>query len=381
MPTRNGTIVLLDSLSATARDAAIAGDAQSLYVVGTDIRSFNEPIPENPLTAIDLRHLQTKIGVPNGRHDYVAPKAFMRNGALHLVWGDRAGVNSDAPAFRRASEPVAELWASRYSTAAGWSEPTMLISGARLRWRPSTSDGWFETRAAFGFAAPLTVGPGSGIAVIANEDGVWRRTTAPVPNGAASASVASDGSTIYLAYLAAWDGAGTDVNSVFLIRSFDNGRSWTLPQLISRSGSHAAYQLRAVIVESRLHLLWTQEVAGGATALRITWSSDSGASWASLEDVAVSPQGYDLRVSADACGTIHVVFIDFADGVQRAQLQHVMWRGGWSKAGRLFRSLSAHNPALATIGDGRTVLVFLGEPRDAGTGAQLRTYAATLEGK
>ena len=367
----------LEGIHGVARDAAIAGTDSALYVLGTDIRGLREPVRSNPLIATQIGR-SSDLPRPDGTHDYVAVRAILdSSGALHIVWGDHPQRRDSTLAFRWLSEPITQIWTATYQPRTGWSTPEVLASGVRLRWRPSIANGGFTTENVLGFAAPLTVGPGSGIGIFVRKAGRWMRYSAPATEGAASVAVTSHLTTIYMAYLAADAESSADVNSVFLTRSTDDGVNWSRPSLVSRSGKHGAYQLNAVMIGTRLHLIWAQEQSNGSFVLRHTESADEGRTWSKTDDVDIPQNAFDLRAIGDACGHLQVVYIDFSHAPARTELKHLTWMNGWSDIQTPFPALSAHNPALAFVNHHMTALVFLAE-RKAESAKSPQTYLSFM---
>jgi hypothetical protein len=175
----------------------------------------------------------------------------------------------------------------------------------------------------------------------------------PQVSGAAYASIAVDDASgaITVAYVRGLPGATFDRNSVFIVRSEDDGRSWSSPRLVSRSGRTPAFEVQARVGPGQeLHLVWMQDTTGDLTAelIRHVSSRDGGRTWSEPVDIR-PPEGFrSLYTAIDACGTLHVIYEDWHGGGTAGDTDYLRFVDGrWEAAQHLFpRSVSVS----ATIG-------------------------------
>jgi hypothetical protein len=179
--------------------------------------------------------------------------------------------------------------------------------------------------------------------------------------------VAAAGRALYVGFVAgAVQRGGEDRNSVFLQASDDGGRTWRPPALVSRSGRFAARELQTLVApDGALHLVWQQERAAGDPVYRRVASTDGGRSWSAPADLAPPPHASAAQVAADACGTVHLVWVHRDWDADRAHLDYATWRdGGWSAIQHLFPALNVNMPVLHRAFDGRLLLAFQARPAD-----------------
>lgn len=202
----------------------------------------------------------------------------------------------------------------------------------------------------------------------------WQVIPIPRTEGAGGSCTALRGSTVYVAYTAAVDGAGRDMNSVFLVASDDLGQSWSPPRLISQSGEFPAGPLRLLVSgDSDLHLVWEQWTGGSTFVVRHRQSRD-GVAWSQASDLKLSGSFGNPQIILDRRGRLHLIHEDYPNGGEQGGLMTAIHADRWSEPAPLFPGFRALDPFVTAMADGTLALAFLspGHGMDASSGQ--RTY-------
>jgi hypothetical protein len=233
----------------------------------------------------------------------------------------------------------------------------------------------------FGFAVPTSTGGAEGsIVCLRHTAKGWNAMPVGV-RGAMYGGLAIVGRRLFLPYIAPDTSQRQDINSVFLRRSTDDGATWLDAQLVSRSGAHAAYDVRALAsADGVLHLIWRQTLPEGGSVLRHVSSHDDGATFSMPDDVA-PPEGFSgLHTALDGRDAVHVIYQDWRGGGESGHLDHIVWNGGWSTPDHLFPWLRSNSADLHVARDGGLLLAFLAQPADAPLASPLRSYYSRWRG-
>jgi hypothetical protein len=98
------------------------------------------------------------------------------------------------------------------------------------------------------------------------------------------------GDTLIVAFIASPRERGSGANVVYVIRSTDDGSTWSRPMRISPIADAPAFDLKLRADGSgRLHLVWIAERPGHIRSLRHASSADAGTSWDETDEVAAEP--------------------------------------------------------------------------------------------
>ena len=323
------------------------------YVVGVDIQTFGlQRIENSPLVVSELGG--SDLGRPTGRFAFLYPRAAVdANDRLRLFWGEPAVVDSEIQARQWVAYRPTTIWTAVYDPAAGWSNAHELDVGTNEpRWRwPGVADNLGSAVSEQGFAVPgMRVRPSFPYFAIGGGDDLERVL---IPVNVAYASLITVGPRLLVAYAAAdtsWASSPQnptreDMNSVFVRRSEDEGRTWSAPTLIQRGGQTPAHQITALVAPSKtIHLLWIQ-ATGSGSVIRHVLSDDGGVHWSEPDDLPATNLN-NIRAAIDPCGDVRLIAEDWSGGVNRLQLVAATWNGVWSAPTRLFKELKAMTPDL-----------------------------------
>lgn len=289
---------------------------------------------------------------------------------LTLIWAEPSEHDDLARPFAWTRLRLQSLWSSRYD-AKSWTTPKQLYSGRTLWGRPNTDDFVRASDGSWHVVAPTLMAESSPLMHARLDGDQWAMSSIPTHSDAIYSSVATliGENALIVAFIGALKSArGPDVNSVFIIRSADLGASWSEEEVISRSGSNPAYEVRVRSgQDGALHLVWIQEVQNGHRVLRHKHSLDGGRVWSESNDVAPR-EGFmnGLQAVVDRCGTLHVVYQTTSDRGKTSALFHATWNKAWVDHERLFDGVDGFDPALQMLATGELVLSFLGRVENVG---------------
>lgn len=338
------------------------------YVVGNDIPLLDEtPVKANPLIALSLSG--KTLGRPSGDFSFAFPKAALDSeGVLHVIWSE-----PDSALLRTGSDWVAlsgsqgSLWYSSYSGDT-WTPPVKLYEGVDLQWSDvqadMTLDGWDRLHVV---VVDYRVSTGELVYLLRTGD-TWYHKNIPAHGAVYSAVTIGTDRDIYISYIAPDTTALPDANSVFLIRSQEDGLTWSPPLLISRSGANQAFEVRALgTPDSAIHLVWAQNLSGGmrTEVIRHVFSPDSNHQlWSVPRDLDVEDGFFRLQALTDRCGTMHVVYSTWAPHNRSSdpddyinELWYARRDTAWTTPTRLFSHLNSLQPALASNTTGDTLIL------------------------
>lgn len=356
---------------AVARGGNIAASPDNrAYVIGNDIMLFDgQPVREAPFSAWEVGG--RALGRPSGRFMFVLPKGMVdARGVLHVLWAEPRGGPRAVSTFEWPPTHLSRVWAASYERRTGWSAPVQIYQGTPLNWAlASIVDDQTTPERYPGVVVP-TWGQesGQGIFYLRLRNGRWEGSESPISTqgSAGYPALVRTGSRILLAYVSAAPDAPRDVNSVFLRRSDDDGRTWGPASLVSRSGAQAAHDLRAVRGNrGQVHLVWLRrldepsKIGAARSVVRHVATHDGGATWSAPDDLGPAAARTGLRAAVDACGTVHVIYADRRMGADRVRLAHATWKGRWFDAAVVFPSLTAVDADLHASADRGLMLAFL----------------------
>lgn len=362
------------------------------YLLGDDIPAFDEaPLAAPPLYAALFKGVG--IGRPPGSFHFVAPRGVIDEaGALHAIWAEPSSAFVPTRAEQWPPAPLTALFVASYSAPTGWTTPHQLVSGTPMFWPAgkifSGTSGNLLPRRASGDRddAALVVSTFTGeidqpLMWFHRQSGSWAMDRIAVPHAgpSASARIVVRGSDIYLALLAPdLTSPEADRNSVFFLRSSDQGRSWSVPTLISRSGRMGASSLNLLVNGDTVHVMWVQPLVTKQENIRHAISMDGGTVWRDLDTAIIDPRTRNLQAVFDSTGRIHVVWEGWHNGPSNVAGKYVTWDGRWSAATAPFHGFRLYNLMLTASADGRPLVVFEGGSVAESTDAPLATFYSEL---
>jgi hypothetical protein len=355
-------------------------------VVGIDIQLFDDQVVTNGrLVVIDERG--KSLGRPMGRFAFLFPRGSVdRFGRLRLMWAEPADEPLELIQARFwITQRPTSVWSATYDSSAGWSEPQRIEDSSRLlRW---PIRGGADT---FG-----TLDDNQAIVIPRIGSASWRdqelvRHELDIPAGAIYPSIVVRDQRVYIAYIAAAIGAAptrvterggrvrSDTNSVFFLMSKDGGTTWLAPRLVSLSGDYPAHGVHVLVGEhGEIHMVWKQALPNGSLIIRHVISDDDGATWGEPSDYSPAGNFEGMRAALDRCGTVHVVYEDWAGDHADTRIVHVSWSAGWTRAVHPFAGLTGMTPDLRADAAGHLSLIFVGRRVNDPTG-RFATYMTTL---
>jgi hypothetical protein len=356
-----------------ARFPVLVSDNADAVVLGNDIVSYDgRPIPREPLTvwSLDGRN----IGRPPGHFTFAYPRGAMRSGTLHMLWAEPSDSTRTSDPYAWPGE-LSSVWGASYSPRSGWSRPSRVFAGmlqAPLDGSPSVGATSDASLVEFGTHMQ---GYSAFILAFRLTDERWDSLLIPVGPGAFYPSVVQVDSTIVAAFVDAAGGRESDVNSLFLVRSTDGGRTWMPRLLLSRSGRRAAFDSQLLLDSHRqLHLVWRRMEADERGTIGHMMSPDGGRSWTHAEELTLAVPAYLARAGIDRCGQVHVLYADLSGREETSRIGHVRWNGTWHDDGQLFPTFELGGMTVHADTDAALTMVFLGRERDSTSAATSAPY-------
>lgn len=296
---RNGP----DPFRAVANGGSIVASEMPRF--GADATKQRELLRLTPLNT-GLAADDRRIVLPQGHGAAQYPVLVsLEAGGLAALWGERgAGQSGDTSDSGQAQ--VTRLFSAVLS-GKQWGPVQELARADGFRWNSTSISKTLE--AGKGVVHLAVAGyhrfqPGF-VLLLTLEKGEWRKREISLRSEAAYVDLDVSGPEMLLGYVAPVVGDGRDVNSLWLMRSSDSGRSWSPPQLIRRSGALPARDLRVFGGPSgETTLIWRQASAKlQPEAFWVMRSSRTSARWSAptrwqppsaagrLLDALVAPNG------------------------------------------------------------------------------------------
>lgn len=319
-----------------------------------------------------------QVGKPPGDFQFIVPKMVIDgDGVVHMVWAER---EHREPSARKDWPPhwrgLTALWHASYSDAEGWSSPAVILQHeAGIVWGDQFAD--FSLDQDGRPMLPVVLFPGQ-IALLRLE-ATWRmqQTSEESAYGYSRAAQLPDG-TIFITYLGSdeWGSVGGE-NSIMLVQSVNDGRSWMPPTVIRRSNQPLLQNPQVFAGRGdTVHVLWTRVGLGGALfeGVEHVYTTDRGVTWQSTGDIPASSQRKDFQAASDRCGTLHVIFNSWREneddnGEVRSdqRILYTRWDGIWQDPELLFPDDNVQSPGLASDPHG-SLYLFWSSVRSEGTG-------------
>jgi len=276
-------------------------------------------------TALDKRMQGQGVPRPPGASTMRLPRAASDGAIVHVIWGETADTTARADVY------VTELWYARYGKNGQWSKPERVLSAETIFWNGTVPalrliDG--EPMLAVAVGEKATSNVHRGVAFLRRVSGAWRTswisTYGPLPSDVMAAPSGRNHLTLaFIGAVIGLHGQPSQDNSVFVVRSRDDGITWTTPVAIERLGTTRGYSLLLLPRPNEtLHLAWAVDASANNQQSRLTRlvSSDGGTTWPGRSDTPITAPleamsgdwiGEDVRAVARIPATGKLLSIDW----------------------------------------------------------------------
>ena len=351
----------------TVEHASIAANSRGeIFIAGRGprVRQDSMLLVAFPFAAYSIDAQGRSVRLPSPAHDgaYSYPRLAIVNDTVHMFWGepDTTAVFEAGPEHRDISPSVKSIWAASYVD--GWSEPKFLGRHyAGKHWHELR----YSSRGSSSSSLHTPVSAGHKISWLGLDGSAPIPDLNFTPHGFYPWIVYPGPSEIVVGYIAPDDGY-----SVSVLRSTDNGRSWS-----ERVRVAPGLARDVTLVETPnglLHAIWSHddESVGstGFTGQRIGYavSSDKGRTWTAPTYLAAKNQIWMYRVVADRDGNLHLLFEDdLQEKLPGANAWPALYYttrsadSGWSEPTILFEGTAiGSTPELTITRTGELVLLF-----------------------
>jgi hypothetical protein len=265
---------------------------------------------------------------PVGKPAAIYPRvAVTSGGVLHFVYGTIQDLKS-----RNAFTRPDTLWHIEYSPR-GWRAPTPIptVDAKTVWWEHLSSSSLISNATALEIALAMRRRDSVTILFLHRDaDGAWRQT--PIATGgdlALGVRLVRVGNSLVLSY-AGPDPAATssDRGSIFVIRSENDGETWTPPIRVFASGARDTYDHALLAnVSGELFLVWRQQNASGARlsdTAAVFASRDTGRTWNARPALAI-PTGFTRLQAATTSQGLVLLFAEISRGNRAAILRGDEW--------------------------------------------------------
>jgi hypothetical protein len=334
-------------------------------VVGYEAVELERPYPWKRTWPPQLRALRldgSSVGSPSGAFLYAYPRAALdRGGVLHVLWGDTGDTLPRDPRRYGNRGPVLRaLWYARWRSGR-WSTPQRIYTARQIHWDEFVASALIVDAAQglhVAFAAIDSVGSALvHLSSDATDPRVWRASVSRPENLPTYVALAAGGSrTLALAFVSTLTSPVPRDDALFVIRSLDNGASWSQPRLVTRETEEPALEPHVFFRGQTVELLWTAQPVGRFTDGRVwhaTLAAD-GTDLAPRSALTLSGATTGSRAAMDACGTLHLVLKEFrhVGGPEgRSELAYARFaQDHWTALEYPFPIPSGH-PSMVAIGD------------------------------
>lgn len=349
--------------AAVARWPSVSESDRTLVIAGTNIQRLADTLRDSSLIFWTSR--EGRLRNPRPSRPPIVPQVLIdRDGTNHLIWAESPR-DSLVSVGQARDEQQKSVWSSERRRRAAWTRPHVILSARSVLWLDAALLRTRDGRTLFVVvSAQGVVNEPPGLFVLRWTDNTWTAHRIDGTRGAIHPSLAEDDrGRLHLGFIMPVYDTIPDANSVFYSRSMNSGATWTMPQLISRSGTRYASEVSLVASRTGgLHLIWAQNLTGGPVpqVIRHVGSFDGGVTWSAPRDLRVNPGFTSLRAVSDSCGRVHVVFQDWNDGPDRVHLGYAGFDRSWGAVALPFGKLIAVDPRLVRLDDGTVSLFFVG---------------------
>jgi hypothetical protein len=361
--------------------SSVAQSEHGTYVFGDDQPWFRPVASDRELITLDIAN-RSSITQPGAGKRFLFPLAIGMRDGVQLVWGEGGVARGGSDAY------VTEIWWARYRVGSGWADARRVYSAPTIYWVKATigrtASG--DDERAF-FTAPIWDDRGSGVLLVRSQSDSAVSSVIRVRGGVAYTSISQQSSgKVLIAFVGSDPTARHDRNSLFVLRSNDNAKSWSQPILVSRSGLSAATEVHVLTDSSNAwHLVWHQSRSNGQLpdVLRHEISRDDGRTWSAPQDLPLPSEVTLIRAAIDRCGALQLVGEYHPNGSTvgaRLLYTRLTRDSTWSALTTLYPTTTLTDPDLSAGPDGAiTLTALMWSPSDLGPSG-VRTIVATLGG-
>jgi hypothetical protein len=292
------TILSNNTGDSTNPNVAVSGS--DMFVAWEDTTGGNGEILL--ISSLDGQNFTTVRNVTQTAGDSLNPRLAVSGSNVYLLWEDTSNTGNGQIMFAKSSDRGATFTSARnLSNATGDStNPNVAVSGGNVYalWEQvntnTTSD---ATNSEVMFAKSSDAGTTFTSA----------RTLSNNPGVSTNPNVAVSGGNVYVA----WEDDTAGGSEIILVRSTNNGVNFAPSRNISNSPGESS-DPRIAISENNVYVVWEDYSLGNSTESEIMLirSTNSGANFASAEDLSDSPgQSTDPRIAVSE-GNVYVVWED-----------------------------------------------------------------------
>jgi hypothetical protein len=292
------TILSNNTGDSTNPNVAVSGS--DVFVAWEDTTGGNREILL--ISSLGGQNFTTVRNVTQTAGDSLNPRLAVSGSNVYLLWEDTSNTGNGQIMFAKSSDRGATFTSARsLSNATGDStNPNVAVSGGNVYalWEQvntnTTSD---ATNSEVMFAKSSDAGTNFTSA----------RTLSNNPGVSTNPNVAVSGGDVYIA----WEDDSAGSSEIILVRSTNNGVNFAPSRNISNSPGESS-DPRIAISENNVYVVWEDYSLGNSTESEIMLirSSNSGANFASAEDLSDTPgQSTDPRIAVSE-GNVYVVWED-----------------------------------------------------------------------
>ncbi|MDB4916361.1 MAG: hypothetical protein JWM95_4005 [Gemmatimonadetes bacterium] len=344
--------------SATEREGKIV-------LVGDDIPFFREARHDSLFTIFQAGK---QLEAPPGTQRAYFPRIVVTGETLLVTtWTQPPDVSSR----KEATIPeLTTIWTAARGTSGTWSTSLRLDSVMRVFADGNGALFASPTHSAIHLIYPL-IPPGTGESFVAKytlDQGAWKRSLIPGTRGAVYASaVEAQNGLIAVVFVAPDAKRAHDANSIQVITSSNEGRSWGNHVVFDHGG--AADPIVLVDHRSTFHILWRQAPTTplGHAVIRhvVATTGSSGLNWAVKDDLTPAPGFLGYSAAVDGCGVIHLAYEDWHGGGDSGDVDYATWDGAWSPPRHLLSHMAAVDPLVFVDARGKANIFMLARPDSA----------------
>jgi hypothetical protein len=365
-----------DGSARALRFASSAASSAAVFVAGNDMPSFFQ-VPTRPWPLIVTKDGKSLPAPPAAGPAFIQPRVVVASdGMLALLWTVPSADEGIENPLTWLSPGSGGVWAAEFRESGGWSQPARLIADS-VQWSKAYTDG-AATAAGLSFLAiPASARDASplGIHALIRREGTWSASRIMGTRSAVEASAAIADGRLYVLYVGS-EQPDHGPNSLYVVTSDDQGRSWGAPSLVLAAGRQPIRHPRLRVSRKGVIGFFSRATASGRQAVGMFRLAGNPpvATAPNVAEVAGSIQS--LRVALDRCDTAHLVYEDYVQATGVGALTYVSFgEAGWTRPTKLFEGWRAIDPALSIAG-GTVFLHFISQPADSPSRSPYASFEA-----